>query len=979
MSTEQFVAALSECDLNPTEIADILWLALRQLDSAEQFGEDKTNDGQEDGARGDDGQEDGAGDDDGQEDEAGDDDGQEDEAGDDDSQEDGAEDDDGQNAVEDGAAGGDLPPGDDDEEESGEETGDEDKDDGSDQQSSFDIAAQDASGVLPEKAVPISVPDAGFLEETLPLVRALRPILKQIASETVSYVDEAATVDRIAETNIWSPVLQPDYEPWFDVAFVIDSSASMHLWERLIQDIQRLLRCYGSFRDFRVWQLKVTEGQVGICAVPDQVMRHPRALLAPDGRRLTLVFSDCTAEYWWDGTLQPMLALWGESMPTSIWQVLPDWMWKRTALGVGEYVAIRNRIPGATNGELNPIFLSLRPSILSPAEPSQAADSLVGASPAKPICVPVITTESESLSAWSRMVAGDRRSSTPGFVLPERGWEKERPTPSDDLQGDADQQEVADQQLEQFRLRATPEARRLAALLSAAPVITLPIMRLIRASMLSGTSPLPVAEVFLGGLLKRTSTPGQTPDKPIDTELVQYDLPIETRNRLLDVLPKVEAIEVIEAVSQHISEQLGLTLMDFRALLLSLDLKQEADQYDLKAFARVTAQILRKLGKEYAALADQFEVPLEPDIPRTQKWLDLPLEEFEHESARLVALPSEPRAIALTIVTLSIQPDYAAGLEEVEDRQAEVVTLVVDEAEQPSVFDQLEPFPIQIATVERQGSEWVVNYTESEADRYIETLPGGISLELARIPSGGFMMGAPEDEPERHGRETQHRVTIAYDFLMGRYPVTQAQWRVVASSLPQIVRNLKPAPSKFKEEKRPVERVSWHEAIEFCNRLNRYFEGRSIPEGYEYRLPSEIEWEYACRAETTTPFYFGPMITTEVANYSGSSYDDGPTGKRRGETTPVTEFNHANQFGLSDMHGNVWEWCLDEWWHQNYRGATLDGSTWLENTPQSNNRHVRRGGSWISRPRYCRSAYRLHDHSDLRSDSLGFRVVLAPQ
>ncbi|EKV00578.1 CRISPR-associated protein, Csx3 family [Leptolyngbya sp. PCC 7375] len=565
MNTERFIAALSDCALNPTEIADILWLAMRQSEPEPVENQDETAIEQSEQKIQDD-------------DDTITPDDWEDEFDD--------EENDSQNALDEGRA---------------------------------DIAAGPA-GNLPAKALPISVPDPSYVEDTLPLVRALRPLLKQIASATASHLNETATVERIAETDIWSPVLEPDREPWFEVALVIDGSASMALWQRLIDDIQRLLRCYGSFRDFRVWELVVDQGTPGLCAIPDRTVRSPRVLLSPTGRRLTLVFSDCTADYWWDGSLQPVLAQWGQSMPTAIWQVLPDWMWKRTALGVGDHVVIRNRIPGAVNQNLMPTFLGLR----SPKRLTQGASTnLAGTA----ICVPVITTDGPAISTWSRMLSGDRRQSTPGFVLPAEGWEQTIERSAHDL----------NDRLEQFRLRATPAARRLAALLSAAPVITLPVMRLIRAAMLPDVeSPVPVAEVFLSGLLQRSIDQSEI----TDPELVQYDFPAETRERLLDILPTVDAVAVIEKVSGHVAEKLNCTLADFRALLLSPELKAEADRYGLKTFAQVTAQILRALGSEYAELASQLDsqVSVKPAI--ATEWPDFPLQTFEYDVAEFLNLPA---------------------------------------------------------------------------------------------------------------------------------------------------------------------------------------------------------------------------------------------------------------------------------------------------------------------------------------------------
>ncbi|NJL55836.1 formylglycine-generating enzyme family protein [bacterium] len=149
------------------------------------------------------------------------------------------------------------------------------------------------------------------------------------------------------------------------------------------------------------------------------------------------------------------------------------------------------------------------------------------------------------------------------------------------------------------------------------------------------------------------------------------------------------------------------------------------------------------------------------------------------------------------------------------------------------------------------------------------------------------------------------------------------------------------------------------------------FDQPDTQKGYDYRLPSEAEWEYACRAGTTTPFHFGDTIGTSVANYSGtSSYNNGLKGEMRDQTTPVNSFGIANAFGLSDMHGNVWEWCQDHW-HDNYEGAPTDGSAWL--TGDQNASCIIRGGSYGNYPRNCRSASRLSYNPSIRSN-IGFRV-----
>lgn len=250
---------------------------------------------------------------------------------------------------------------------------------------------------------------------------------------------------------------------------------------------------------------------------------------------------------------------------------------------------------------------------------------------------------------------------------------------------------------------------------------------------------------------------------------------------------------------------------------------------------------------------------------------------------------------------------------------------------------------------------------------FTESLDSKTGLDMMLIPGGSFSMGSSLEEPDRLEREgPQHTVTVP-TFFMGRYSVTQAQWSIVAGSK-KVKIKLKASPSYFKGKRdHPVESVTWHEAEEFCLRL-------SDKTGRTYRLPSEAEWEYACRAGTTTPFHFGETLSTDLANYNGISapYGRGPIGIYRGTTTSVGSLGGPNAFGLYDMHGNVREWCLDHW-HSSYEGAPTDGSAWhSENDSYS---RVRRGGSWSSDPGGCRSASRLSLTPDYRSDIIGFRVV----
>jgi formylglycine-generating enzyme required for sulfatase activity len=256
-------------------------------------------------------------------------------------------------------------------------------------------------------------------------------------------------------------------------------------------------------------------------------------------------------------------------------------------------------------------------------------------------------------------------------------------------------------------------------------------------------------------------------------------------------------------------------------------------------------------------------------------------------------------------------------------------------------------------------------YTSLSNQSFSEDLGYGVQLEMV-FPGGTFLMGAPaSEEGSRDFERPQHYVTVQ-PFYMGKYTITQEQWEKVVYSCPQVSEKLDLHPSYFKGDKLPVEQVSWYDAVEFCKRL-------AWKTGREYRLPSEAEWEYACRAGSAKPFSFADTITTDMVNYDGNyTYGNAPKGKYRVQTTPVGTFR-SNDFGLYDMHGNVWEWCADKW-HNSYAGAPDDGIAWLD---KNVNRYLLRGGSRNSTPWDCRSAYRDNYGPGNRDNDIGFRVVVS--
>ena len=269
--------------------------------------------------------------------------------------------------------------------------------------------------------------------------------------------------------------------------------------------------------------------------------------------------------------------------------------------------------------------------------------------------------------------------------------------------------------------------------------------------------------------------------------------------------------------------------------------------------------------------------------------------------------------------------------------------------------------------------ESLISKDKEQAAGYIDCIDNETSIEMIAIPKGEFLMGAPESELESSSSERPQHLVMVPGFWMGRCPVTQAQWSAVAK-FPQVDIELQENPSHFRGSDLPVEQVSWNEAIEFCARL-------SISTGREYCLPSEAQWEYACRSGTTTRFHFGEMIDSELINYDAKGKDFSGYGNNVGDeyregTTPVMTFP-ANSFGLCDMHGNVWEWCMDRW-HSNYENAPDDGSAWLRENESAQAPRVLRGGSWLSEMYFCRSSHRDRYTAGYRGSDVGFRIVHCP-
>ncbi len=255
----------------------------------------------------------------------------------------------------------------------------------------------------------------------------------------------------------------------------------------------------------------------------------------------------------------------------------------------------------------------------------------------------------------------------------------------------------------------------------------------------------------------------------------------------------------------------------------------------------------------------------------------------------------------------------------------------------------------------------IIDRRQLQSEIFKEELGEDISLIMIEIPAGNFIMGSPEREEGREiNEQPQHLVNIP-QFYLGQTQITQAQWGAVFQDKSMMF---------GKNRQLPIDRINWFDAIAFCQQLSQ-------KTGHKYRLPSESEWEYACRARTTTPFAHGDTIVPAIANYNGEyPYAKAPRGSYLEKTTPVGTFS-PNQFGLYDMHGNLWEWCLDEWF-DDYFNAPTDGSFRgsIDEVGNVDRLRVVRGGSWDSHARLCRAASRMSLFGSFRDRHYGMRVVL---
>jgi nucleoside phosphorylase len=458
---------------------------------------------------------------------------------------------------------------------------------------------------------PFRTPATMMLPHSLSIGRALRPLMQRVTSQKKYLIDENATVERIADSKIWSPLLRGAPERWLELALVVEQSPSMQIWQPVIAELRRLLEHHGAFRDVRTWELHSDQDQFHLYPGPkrpDSRPCQPRELLDPMRRRLIVVVSDGVSPIWRSGQIVKLLEAWGLHHLTTLLQMLPQRLWPRTGLGKAREMSVR-----AMAGNVANIYLC------SDEEKAQTG-----------LKVPVITLEPDLLAAWANLVVGKSESWVPGVVFKEMKLSVQS-TPTA-----ATISLSTKQRIQRFYATASPLAQRLAGYLSAAP-LTLPVMRLVQQVMLRESSQVHLAEVFLGGLLKRVSSQESHP------YLMEYDFHEGVREFLLEMVLATEAEEVWEKVSNFLEERIGQSL-DFQAVLAEPKGLPERVVVDVKSrpFARVAAKVLRRLGGKYADLAQIIE---------SQTELSKQAEHAEHKDKPEDVIRSNANKIDFAIIT----------------------------------------------------------------------------------------------------------------------------------------------------------------------------------------------------------------------------------------------------------------------------------------------------------------------------------------
>jgi len=409
------------------------------------------------------------------------------------------------------------------------------------------------------------------------------------------------------------------------------------------------------------------------------------------------------------------------------------------------------------------------------------------------------------------------------------------------------------------------------------------------------------------------------------------------QQRLNNELNPERTVQQIEIAQQQAVQQIEELLSNFSELKTALQELEVAKQRALSEITQASSserllaieqqinQSFEEFRSKIAGVVNQADarrLALEQDAEQSLVKIQKQLADFEQQREQIISEIAKLKNDAL---------------EELKQEVAKLKQPVVQPTDPVTALAETLPeITFETAFIDNNKN---IRRETRKARQLVETLPNNVKLEMIYVPGGTFMMGSNESDSEK----PIHPVTLQ-PFFVGKYPVTQAQWEAIMGN----------NPSKFKGANRPVETVTWDDAMQCCAKLSQLT-------GQQYRLLSDAQWEYACRAGSVTKYSFGEIIMPALANYDASGIK---------QTTDVGKYP-ANAFGLYDMHGNIWEWCEDVW-HGNYQGAPADGSAWMAGGDL--NRHLIRGGSWYNYVNNLRCAYRYRIDTTLRNHKWGFRI-----
>jgi subtilisin family serine protease len=439
-----------------------------------------------------------------------------------------------------------------------------------------------------------STPAAGPLPGIPALIRAFRPLMRRGPSRIDHVVDVPGTIRRITEEDLWEPVLRPAQERWLSLSLVVDVARSMDLWRPAARELGRVLGQMGSFARVHLWSWDTQNGDLALSPglqgpIPGNTRARPSELGDPSGPHLVIVLTDCVADAWENGKAAARLADWSSDAHLVLAQILPEWLWNRTGLATALRVRVHSLWPFAPTSTLQVV----------PADPVVAMILRKrGAGKGETqVALPIVTFDPEPLARWAKAAAARQDSWVPG-----RSWQLSPPgklgsTPSVKKQPPrADSTEDGEQLVPRFLAVATENARKLARLLAAAPVISLPVLRLVRTSMLPDARLVHEAEVLLSGLMDVVhSPPGADPEE------VRYEFREEVRAQLLKSLPAPVARDVLEVLSDYVDQHLGQAGR-FKTFLADPSATPGVIDPGENPIARVAAEILLRLGGDFARL-----------------------------------------------------------------------------------------------------------------------------------------------------------------------------------------------------------------------------------------------------------------------------------------------------------------------------------------------------------------------------------------